>query len=110
MRSPGVDELRQRFYDHGCKGIKDGQYGHREAYLKTGLRLWDTSAQVGGFAGAHVTSIDGMVEFDIPNVAGRSSFYDGLVNDKSSPWGPERNISQRFKWKEPLNACKCRNP
>jgi hypothetical protein len=108
LKSFGAEELRKRFYDQGCKGFNNVQYAHWDAYLHSAWRLWDTSAQVGGFAGASVTPVGGMLEFDIPNDARRSPFYDGALSNNSDPWGPERTIHQRFKWTEPLSACKCK--
>jgi hypothetical protein len=64
---------------------------------------FDTSAQVGGFAGATaVNNGNGTVTFTIQNTAGTHSFFLHRVPNRESPTGPMSNIYQEFEWTEPI--------
>jgi RHS repeat-associated protein len=117
MNSPGVNKIREQFYEAGCKSQTDLGYGTGEAYYDTLFNphtadLGGTAAEVGGYTGARaINNGNGSVTFIIPNVSGTHSFFLHGVPDRSGNWGPMRNIYQTFKWTEPISKdgkCPCK--
>jgi len=110
--SIGAKNLRDAFNKGGCQNQKNVGYGTVQAYWDTTINPmtadWsDTSAQVGGWAGATaVNNGDGTVTFTIPNVAGTHSFFLHLIPNRRSPTGPMSNITQTFQWPEPISGRK----
>ena len=109
--------LRKKFYKGGCQDFATGNYDTDEAYLETianplTLDWSDTSAQVGGFAGATATNNgNGTVTFTIVNDAGAHSFFlHGVSNTPDEIWipfagrvtPPFRTIHQTISWTEPI--------
>jgi hypothetical protein len=113
MVSPGVNRMRNSFYQGKCKTITY-DYGTWEAYRDTVLnpRYWSsTAAQVGGFAGATATNNgNGTVTFTITNVAGSHSFFLHDVPNSPFSRGPMHNVTQHFAWTEPIDPSKCPCP
>ena len=111
QKSSGAQVVRNLFYQKGCKTVTDVGYGSAHAFEDTVTSPGGTPFQVGGFAGASARNNgNGTVSFDIPNVAGTHSFFYHIVPDRSSPTGPMSNISQDFRWTEPIdsNHCGCK--
>src|SRR4029077_12682225 len=115
---PGC-KLREQFYTGGQQDFANGNYGTVDAYVDTivnplTLDWSDTSAQVGGFAGATATNNgDGTVTFTVVNDAGAHSFFLHLVpNMPDQIWipfvgpvsPPFRTIHQTITWTEPIQV------
>jgi RHS repeat-associated protein len=109
--------LRRQFYEGGCQDFNTGTYLSDDAYFDTIFnpltRDWsDTSAQVGGFAGASATNNgNGTVTFTVRNDAGAHSFFlhavPNMPDQVSIPHVgvftvPFRTIHQTISWTEPI--------
>ena len=107
----GAEELRDEFYEKLCRNVDAFAYGTFEAYRDTIYLPWDTTFQVGGWAGATaVNNGNGTVTFKIPNTAGTRSFFLHLPRDRRSLTGVMSNIDQVFEWTEPIDftlGCGC---
>ena len=113
--SPGVDRLRQFFYNKNCQNVTNYGYGTPSAAWDTLLNPYtadwsSTAAQVGGWGPASATNNgNGTVTYQIYNKAGTNSFFYHLVPDLTAPIGPMTNVEQIFTWTEtiPTSGRKC---
>lgn len=113
QKSDGVAILRDRFYSQGCRNVESYDYDTGDAAWNTIINpltrdLSSTATQVGGYGRATaMKNGNGTVTFTIRNIAGASSFFYHLINDKKSSTGPFRSITQMFSWTEQIDECKC---
>lgn len=108
--SPGVDRLRQYFYNKNCQNVTRYGYGTGSAAWDTVLNPYtadwsSTAAQVGGWGPASATNNgNGTVTYQIYNKAGTNSFFYHLVPDLTAPIGPMTNVQQIFTWTETIQT------
>jgi hypothetical protein len=109
QNSIGAQKLKRKFIDNKCKPVTF-EYGSGEAWWDTlanpfTANVFDTAAQVGGFANATAVGSGDTVTYTIPNVAGTHSLLYHAVPDRKGRTGPMRNVMQTFQWTEP---CPCK--